>query len=485
MAFLIGGANSLTAAYNVENSLRFDKGSSSLLYRDQSTPTNNKICTLSCWVKRCALEGTELLHGGYPAGSGTDINDTKITFQSTAVSRLFCQNAIEDATDFGKRTNAWFRDFSAWYHVVLAVDTTDGTIGDRIKIYVNNLRDTWDGTYAADDGPDQNIILNWNVATTASNQNRHSIGLTGTNYCNMYLAEAVFIDGQQLTPSSFGEYDEDSGIWKPKSVGGLTFGDNGWYLEFKNSAVGSGASDTIGADSSGNDNHFTSSGVAVTDHTTDTPTNNFCTLNAINPTETNASFAEGNLKFTNTLNSSPHHGLAHGTMAVAKGKWYWEVRVDAIGGTAMGIGAEEVSAFGKNNVAGNQGISLFNHGYTHQRGSDVAVSGDTTYTTNDIIGVALDMDNRKIYFHKNGTYFNSGDPTSGATGTGAISFNAADVTMTPAVSNYNSGICNVNFGSPQWAVSSSQADDDGYGNFEYDVPASFFALCTKNLAEYG
>ena len=296
---------------------------------------------------------------------------------------------------------------------------------------------------------------------------------------DFYLADFYFIDGTQYAPGDFGETDEDSGIWKPKDAkDDLTFGSNGLFLEF-------GTSGTLGEDTSGNSDDLTSTNLAATDQATDTPTNNFCVLNAINPTEANASFTEGNLKFTNTLNSSPHHGLAHGTMAVAKGKWYWEVRVDAIGGTAMGIGAEEVSAFGKNNVAGNQGISLFNHGYTHQRGSDVAVSGGTTYTTNDIIGVALDMDNRKIYFHKDGTYFNSGDPTSGATGTGAISLNAADVTMTPAISNYNTGIQNCNFGNPQWTVSSTQADDAGYGNFEYDVPAGYYALCTKNLAEYG
>jgi hypothetical protein len=297
-----------------------------------------------------------------------------------------------------------------------------------------------------------------------------------------YYSEVAFIDGLQYAASVFGETNDD-GIWIPKEFkDDVTFGNNGFYLEFKQSGTGTDASG-LGADTSGEDNHLVVGGLAAVDQCTDTPTNNFCTLNAINPTEANASFTEGNLIFTNTLNSSPHHGLANGTMAVANGKWYWEVRVDAIGGTAMSIGAQEVSEFAKNDFTGNKGIGFFNNGNFHYRGTESSDPG--TYTTNDIIGVALDMDNRKIWFHKNGTYEDSGDPTSGATGTGAVSLNALDVTMVPAVSNYNSGICNVNFGNPQWTVSSSQADDDGYGNFEYDVPTGFYALCTKNLAEYG
>ena len=191
------------------------------------------------------------------------------------------------------------------------------------------------------------------------------------------------------------------------------------------------------------------------------------------------------VKFINTLNSSPHHALANGTMAVANGKWYWEVKVDDVGGTAMSIGAIEVTEFAKNDFTGDNGVGYFNNGNFHYRGTED--SDPNTYTTNDIIGVALDMDNRAIYFHKNGTYEDSGDPTSGSSRTGAAggTLHASNVTMLPAVSNYDSGACNVNFGNPAFSISSGNADANGYGNFEYAVPSGYYALCTKNLAEYG
>ena len=476
MAFLIGGANSAADdAYEISNSCRFNRPDNSILSLNIGSDGDRRQCTISMWVKKShPTERQMMFYQGDDNGNSEYVG---LEFNSEARLNFFAYQG--EATVMLQRSSALFRDPSAWYHIVANIDTDQGTAADRANIYVNGTQITDFSATAV--YPDQNTDLN-----IGNNADDYIIGGAAFNKTfDGYISEVYYIDGTQYAASAFGETNDD-GIWIPKEAkDDVTFGTNGFFLEFKNSAVGSGTSSTIGADTSGEDNHLTSTNVAVTDQSTDTPTNNFATLNSINPTESNASFSEGNLKFTNTLNSSPHHGLAHGTMAVAKGKWYWEVRVDAIGGTAMGIGAEEVSAFGKNNVAGNQGISLFNHGYTHQRGSDVAVSGGTTYTTNDIIGVALDMDNRKIYFHKDGTYFNSGDPTSGATGTGAISFNAADVTMTPAVSNYNSGICNVNFGNPAWTVSSTQADDDGYGNFEFDVPAGFYALCTKNLAEYG
>ena len=245
------------------------------------------------------------------------------------------------------------------------------------------------------------------------------------------------------------------------------------------------ADHSIGTDSSGQGNHLTSYNFTLNDQTTDTPTNNFATLNPTNPTESNASFSEGNLKFINTLNSSPHHALATGSFAVANGKWYWEVKVDAVGGTAMSIGAIEVTEFAKNDFTGDNGVGYFNNGNFHYRGSED--TDPNTYTTGDIIGIALDMDNRAIYFHKNGTYEDSGDPTSGASRTGSAggTLHASNVTMTPAVSNYNSGACNVNFGNPAFEIASSNSDANGYGSFEYSVPANYYSLCTKNLSEYG
>ena len=480
MAFLIGGANSAADdAYALANSLRFNQVDSPKLSWTPASDANRQIMTWSFWLKRSTIIND--VNGSYQFIMGLDDEgvgyNPVIRLNNDAPGDTI---RVSFLSGMGLTTDRSYRDVSAWYHVVLAFDSTQAVAANRIKIYTNGVQET---TLSASAYGSQNDIAMWGKAGRSFDIGWMDIvsEWATAKFLDGYLADFYYINEQQLTPTDFGEFDEDSGIWKPKEYTG-SYNSYSWFLEFKQTGTDADASG-IGADTSGQDNHFTSTNLAATDITTDTPTNNFCTLNAINPTETNASFAEGNLKFTNTLNSSPHHGLANGTMAVANGKWYWEVRVDAIGGTAMSIGAQEVSEFAKNDFTGNKGIGFFNNGNFHYRGTESSDPG--TYTTDDIIGVALDMDNRKIWFHKNGTYEDSGDPTSGATGTGAVSLNALDVTMVPAVSKYNSGICNVNFGNPAWAVSSSQADDDGYGNFEYDVPTGFYALCTKNLAEYG
>ena len=466
MVFLVGGANSASGDYEIDNSLRFNDGDSDYLCITPSSAGNRRTFTYSGWIKTdvATASSKALLSCGSDSGS----NDY-IMFQSG--DKLRFSFGTEGNGDI--ITTRLFRDPAAWYHIVWAVDTTQGTAANRVKLYVNGTQASdVTGTY-----PDQNYDTSFNNTEV---QRIGARAYSATQYYEGHMSEVYLIDGAQKAASDFGETD-DNGVWIPKKYTG-TYGTNGFKLEFKETGTSANASG-MGADTSGNGNHLTPSNLTSTDVTTDTPQNNFCTLNTLTPTESNAGFSEGNLRFTNALNSSPHHALAAGTMAVAKGKWYWEVRVDAIGGTAMSIGAIEVSEFAKNDFTGDNGVGFFNNGNFHYRGTESSDPG--TYTTNDIIGVALDMDNRKIWFHKNGTYEDSGDPTSGSTGTGAVSLNASDVTMAPAVSNYNSGICNVNFGNPAWSVSSTQADDDGYGNFEYDVPAGFYALCTKNLAEYG
>ena len=290
------------------------------------------------------------------------------------------------------------------------------------------------------------------------------------------------MDGTALDPSYFGKTDTN-GVWIPKKAS-VTFGTHGFKLEFGNTGTGVG-SGRFASDTSGEDNHLDTNNFSGQYQMTDTPTNNFCTLNPLNPTESNASFSKGNLAFTNTLNSSPHHALATGTFAVANGKWYWEAKCEAVGGTAMSIGAIEVTEFAKNDFTGDNGVGYFNNGNFHYRGSED--TAPNTYTTGDIIGIALDMDNRAIYFHKNGTYEDSGDPTSGSSRTGSAGgeLHSSNITMTPAVSNYNSGNNELNFGNNIHSISSGNADANGYGNFEYAVPSGYYALCTKNLAEYG
>ena len=464
MAFLIGGANSDSGAYQIDNSLKFNRGGSSKLGITPGSAGNRKIYTISFWIKRSDVSAQQNIFGTASEG------DT-LYFDGGDKLRFF-QNG-SSSSYLG--TNRLFRDPAAWYHIVLAVDTNQGTAANRVKLYINGSQYTWDAstTYPAED-------YEGDFNNTAD---EHMIGNGHHgNYFDGYLADFYFIDGTQYAASTFGETN-DNGVWVPIKAS-PTFGTNGFFMEFQQTGTSANASG-MGADTSGNDNHLTPTNLTAEDVTTDTPTNNFCTLNPLNPTESNASFSEGNLRFTNALNSSPHHALANGTMAVANGKWYWEVKVDDVGGTAMSIGAIEVTEFAKNDFTGDNGVGYFNNGNFHYRGTED--SDPNTYTTNDIIGVALDMDNRAIYFHKNGTYEDSGDPTSGSSRTGAAggTLHASNVTMVPAVSNYDSGACNVNFGNPAFSISSGNADANGYGNFEYAVPSGNYALCTKNLAEYG
>ena len=463
MAFLIGGANSDSAAYQIDNSLKFNRGGSSKLGITPGSAGNRKIYTISFWIKRSDVSAQQNIFGTASEG------DT-LYFDGGDKLRFF-QNG-SSSSYLG--TNRLFRDPAAWYHIVLAVDTNQGTAANRVKLYINGSQYTWDAstTYPAED-------YEGDFNNTAD---EHMIGNGHHgNYFDGYLADFYFIDGTQYAASTFGETN-DNGVWVPIKAS-PTFGTNGFFMEFQQTGTSANASG-MGADTSGNDNHLTPTNLTAEDVTTDTPTNNFCTLNPLNPTESNASFSEGNLRFTNALNSSPHHALANGTMAVANGKWYWEVKVDDVGGTAMSIGAIEVTEFAKNDFTGDNGVGYFNNGNFHYRGTED--SDPNTYTTNDIIGVALDMDNRAIYFHKNGTYEDSGDPTSGSSRTGAAggTLHASNVTMVPAVSNYDSGACNVNFGNPAFSISSGNADANGYGNFEYAVPSGYYALCTKNLAEF-
>ena len=407
-------------------------------------------------------------------------------FQSTTVHRIFLQNAISDSTDFGKRTNALYRDCSAWYNIVMAVDTTDGTIGNRIKLYTNGVQTDWDGTYSADDGPDEDLILNFNVATTGGNQNQHRIS-NSYNPANFYIAEAVFIDGQQLTPSSFGETDEDSGIWKPKSVSGLTFGDNGWYLEFKNSAVGTGASDTVGADTSGNDNHFTTVAFATTDQTTDSPTNNFAVINLLwrgLSARSAPTLTEGNT----TVDHATTDSGAYSTIIPSNGKWYAEFKATEVSSNTSGIAVQnltdEAASWRADAFQNAKGYMFFMNGATGTNTGSTTSYG-SAWSADDIIGIAMDLDNGKLYFAINNTWQDSGDPTSGATGTGAaFSIDAGDLhALGSAYKHSLEG--QWNFGNPAGSISSGNADANGYGNFEYAPPSGYYALCTKNLAEFG
>jgi hypothetical protein len=300
------------------------------------------------------------------------------------------------------------------------------------------------------------------------------------------MAEVCYIDGTALDPTSFGEFDEDSPtIWKPKDVSGLTFGTNGFYLDFENSG-------SLGADVSGNGNNFTVNNLTSIDQSTDTCTNNFATLNPL-VAQSTGTFSEGNCK--NASSSSTNFG-AVSTMGVSSGKWYAEFKpVSATGNKKRLIGA-------CGNISGNgtafDAIYMYGLNTTGDSGSETVntivnttetdvTSSYTGYFENDIVGVALDMDNNKIYFSVNGTFENSSNPV---TGTGGLSLGTSppDGVFYFAVMDVRNAdviTYEANFGNPPFSISSGNSDANGYGNFEYAVPSGYYSLNSKNLAEFG
>jgi len=465
---LILGANSVSGGYEIDNSLRFNSGSSDSLTRTTGTPTSQQKFTWSSWCKRTNIGTYNIIQGFY-----TDANNYLLVSFSTS-DKIDIIN-YPNSTTARKITTQVFRDPSAWYHILVAVDTTLATATDRIKLYVNGNQVT---AFATDTAPSQNANLLTNATTTAI-----GVGEGGSiGYYNGYISEIYYIDGQALDPSSFGETDEDTNIWKPIPYTG-TFGTNGFYLEFQNSGA-------LGTDSSGNGNNFTVNNLTSIDQTTDTPTNNFATLNPLY-SSSGTGFTNGNLDYQNTV-VSWKSSLSN--IAVNKGKWYAEFKYILRDNASAEYGwagicdvqqAETYSATWLGSaVSSGTGIA-----YGTQAGdiygNNVSLGSGTNPALNDIIGIAMDLDNNFVYFSLNGTFQNSGVPTSGASGTGGFAISTAvSKFYVFGASSYDSSKWSANFGNPPFTISSGNADANGYGNFEYAVPSGYYALCTKNLAEY-
>ncbi len=460
MPFVILPTNSISGGYDITNSLRFNSGSSDYLNRTPASAGNRKTFTFSAWVKRSNLGANKRI---FTAGN----NGTEIIFNSSdnLVWYYFSGSYVGQYNAGSGSTSSVFRDVSAWYHIVLAVDTTQSTGSNRVKIYINGIEQTRTINEIA-----QNTDVDYN------NTSAHYVGKksdSNSDYFDGYMSEINFIDGQALTPSSFGETDFDTGIWKPKAYTG-TYGTNGFYLQFKNSA-------SLGTDSSGNGNTFTVNNLTSIDQTTDTPTNNFCTLNPLDAMKSNgAVLSEGNLKSLGSTTSGI--GAVTGTISVSQGKWYWEVSRVGTGNYAY-IGVGEAGIGNQTNIT-SYGISGYrSNGDTFDPDLSILTSWDTA---GDIIMIAMDMDNGAIYYGKNGTWLNSGVPTSGSSRTGALStFTPSTTACAPLAGGFGtSNGVNCNFGNPPYSAN-SYTDGAGYGNFSYSVPSGFYALCTKNLATFG
>ena len=470
MPIIIPANSAASGGFEVANSVRFNGGSNDHLKRTLGTATNVKKFTMSWWFK-----GTGIATGSmFEAASGNVQNGA---FVYLKLDDILIDSIVGNSETMKLVPTAHYSDYAAWYHFCLAVDVTLGTAADRNKLYINGERVT---SFVTQTNAGQNAARMFNTAI------EHLIGIDVYNSggslatpFNGYMSEFVFIDGSQEDPTSFGEFDEDSNIWKPIDVSSLTFGNNGFYLNFSNSG-------NLGEDFSGNDNDFTVVNLAATSQTTDTCTNNFATLNTLDDFYASSTLSEGNL----TLVGGGTNASMNATVGLDRGKWYWETRVNDWQGannSAIGISSEAATATNYefyNQSGNNTGYGYYSNGSVYGNGGTPA-SGYGSASGTHIIGVALDLDNNKIAWSYDGTFQGSANP---ATGANMIAITAPSSLLTglyfPAFTQKSqTKTFNVNFGNPTFAISSGNADDNNRGKFEYDVPAGFLSLCTANLSE--
>jgi hypothetical protein len=463
MVFPIAGGTQDTG-YEISNSLRFNSASSSYLSFTTSTPTSQRIATWSFWMKK-ANDATQVIFGS--SGDYMEIyneSDGELWFYMS-----------DSNSDFLKST-ALHRDQSAWYHIVMVLDTTQGTEANRAKTFVNGTQLT---DFISENYPSQNDDLTGLAASKNFHIGARAYG-GAASYLDAYIADFNFVDGSALDPTYFGETN-DNGVWIPKKPDVSSYGNNGFFLEFKQTGTSANSSG-MGADTSGNDNHFASNNLASDHVTVDTPTNNFATFNPLdNDTITGAaSFSEGNLVIN--ANGDPQSGCPS-TIAVSNGAWYIEGK--CLSGTF------EIGVFGYGdgfsfNLANHPPYGDNGYPFLYEYGGNIRINNVNsqtsvaTFTTNDILAIALDMDNNTIKFFKNGSQVGSTITDSNLSTFAPYSFYVANHT-----SGNTGNIFSLNTGNPVYTISSGNADANGYGNFEYAPPSGYFALCTKNLAEYG
>ena len=461
---IILGTNSIKdTGYDVANSVRLNGGDSAKFNIDHSGAGNRDLWTFSMWIKRSGLGAEEPLFNSRP-------NSNFETFCGFGANDTLVYKQKNDGSTTGEYvTNRVFRDVSAWYNLIFVYDKDNGTAGNRGRIYVNGVEET---SFATEN--------NFSDSSTWNGTNTCNIGNSQSAYFDGYMAELVFIDGQALTPTSFGEFDEDSGIWKPIDVSGLTPGTNGFHLDFEASAnLGNNAFSSGSAD-------WTETNITATDQSTDTCTNNFATMNPLDNFYAGNTFSEGNLKI---VGKSDQNAYNTSTFGISNGKWYYEQKITSTSSNGESIGITDHTATAIDDYLGD---GAYEYGYYSSNGKVYNNGGNTaygaTFDTGDIMGIYIDLDNNKLYFAKNGTVQNSGTGISitapASTSTGFYFVSVSD--------NGNTGTYELNFGSPSFAISSGNTDDNGYGNFEYSpnitgdsVAKKFYALNTKNLAEYG
>jgi hypothetical protein len=449
------------AAAGISRSLRFNSSDSAYLSRTPASAGNRKTWTWAGWVKRSGLGATQRVFSTSNSG-----NTEGFYFEITSSDTISFYDYSNPTVFWQKTTTQVFRDASAWYHMVIAFDSTQATAANRFKFYVNG---TQVDAFSTSSDPSLNYDSYCNAARV------HAIGRTGdanAGYFSGYLADIYFIDGQALTPSSFTETDATTGQLIPKAYTG-SYGTNGFHLEFADNSAATAT--TLGKDTSGNGNNWTPNNLSVTagagnDSLVDVPTNgtassggdaggtttgNYCTLNPLNsggsgtPTLTN-----GNLEFSLGPSVGAIGTYSMGSIAPTTGKWYWELSLTSnyLSSVFFGLmrGADH------NTYGSSTGVSYY--GYDGTKYVDgTASSYGSSYTNGDIIGVALNLDSGTVTFYKNNS-------SQGA------------ITLPSSTSGWKAYVANGASGGTQAGVINF-----GQRAFAYTAPSGFKALCTTNL----
>ena len=432
-----------------------------------ASDSNRKTWTWSAWIKRSKLGGTQTLMTQVDGWNGNGnagfyiIGDQLTSYNFTS--------SLNSGTSSYNRPSMFLRDVNGWYHIVVRLDTTQSTASNRCRWYVNGEQLT-DFAYA--NYPSLNQDCNFNGGDP------HGIGshTAGANYFDGVMSYINFSDGYSYAPTVFGSTDSTTGEWTINTNPTFTLGTHGFTI-LKNG-------NTI-TDQSTNSNNWGLGGGTLT-KTEDCPSNVFATWNPLQATTAATyDFSAGNTRMA--VNDTAVFSLG-ATLAATTGKYYMEMKwVQQGGNGSWGMIPIDTNINNRPRDAGvgwNQGDNA-----PHLLGSIVSGSWGGSIGTNDIIQLAMDLDNGAFYFGKNGTYLNSGNPTSGSSKTGAVNFSGTSLfgkQLTFAIGKGASGTdgWNANFGNgyfEQTAVSSAGTNASNNGIFEYDVPTGYTALSTKGL----
>ena len=456
--------------YEISSSCRFNREQESSMSRTFASAGNQKVYTFATWIK---LNDSSSNISFFTAGADAQ-NKTEMGLQSSAMR---FENEVSNDRDL-KDSLAVLRDKSQWYHLVFAIDLTQGTNNDKVKMYIN-------GTLQTEFGSENDTFANVNSNINAAAA--HAIGeraYSDARHLPAYMAETHFIDGSQLAASSFGETKED--VWIPKEYTG-SYGTNGFYLKFNQTGSGTPSASTRGADSSGNDNHFSTTNINAADcNRPDTPTNNFCKINPLSDVS-DIGISIGDTNLNNSTDSWP---TVRGTFGPTSGKWYYEV--DTTDQSRWGAGWATGPFINGSTFADSIADSLLAYSEdplsVYDFGTKRSINGSPAFDTSDILQVAIDIDAGKFWLGINNTWVNNSGGSAGdpASGTNELETFTAGTQMYPSFVT-NGGNLTINFGVDSSfntnKTAQGNSDQAGHGDFFYTPPAGFLALCSKNLPE--